>query len=281
MDYILYEEPLEHIARIVLNRPEKRNAQDSQMIYELNDALDRAAHDDTIKVIIISANGPDFSAGNDLREEDPNGNMLNFKTVGTWTGFKDEGHAGMMAREKEIYLGMCERWRNIPKPTIAQVHGRCIAGGLLVVFPCDIVIASEGARFMDNTVSMGIPGSEYFTHPMELGSRKAKEFLFTAEEMSAEDAHKCGLVNHVVREDALSDYTLAMARKIAKQPLFALKLAKEAVNGAEDAAGRSASLNIGFALHQLAHSHCMQVYGMPIDPSQVNPAALKGSKYSK
>lgn len=280
MDYILYESPAPHVAKIILNRPEKRNAQDSQMIYEFNDAMDRAAHDDTIKVIIVAANGPDFSSGNDLREKDPNGNMLNFETVGTWTGFKEEGHAGMMAREKEIYLGMSERWRNIPKPTIAQVQGRCIAGGLLVVFPCDIVIAETEASFMDNTVSMGIPGSEYFTHPMEFGSRKAKELLFTCDAMSAEEAHRSGFVNHVVNKDELDDFTLNLAQRIARQPMFALKLAKEAVNGAEDAAGRSASLNIGFALHQLAHSHCMQVYGLPIDPSQINPAVLKGSKYS-
>src|SRR5690242_876974 len=79
---LLYENPDNHIARIVLNRPETRNSQDTRMLYELNDAFDVAAQDDNIKVIILAGNGPHFSSGHDLREQDPYQNMAEFPTVG-------------------------------------------------------------------------------------------------------------------------------------------------------------------------------------------------------
>jgi len=163
--FITYEHPADRVARIVLNRPEVRNAQDTQLLYELNDAFDVAARDDAVSVIILAANGPHFSAGHDLREPDKLATMREHRTVGTWCGFACAGAEGQMAREKEIYLGFSERWRNIPKPTIAQVHGKVIAGGLMLVWPCDIIIASDDAEFADNTVAMGVSGAEFFNHP--------------------------------------------------------------------------------------------------------------------
>ena len=273
---ILYETPAPHIVRIVLNRPQSRNAQDTRLLYELNDAFDRAAQDDEVKVIILAAAGPHFSSGHDLREGGAIAEqMAPFDIVGTWCGFGCAGAEGRMAREKEIYLGLSERWRNIPKPTIAQVQGKCIAGGLMLAWPCDLIIASHDAAFSDNTVGMGVGGVEYFGHPWELGPRKAKELLFTADWISAQEAHGLGMVNHVVPADELSDFTLALAQRIAAKPMFALKLAKEAVNAAEDAQGRAGAMQTAFALHQLAHSHNMQVHGMPVDPTglQVRPKA--------
>lgn len=266
-EYILYETPAPGVARIVLNRVDTRNAQDTQFLYELNDAFDRAAHDDDIRAIILAANGPHFSSGHDLRETDAVENIGKYRTVGTWTGFDRDGSENMMAREKEIYLGLCERWRDIPKPTIAQVHGKCIAGGLMLVWPCDIVIASEDATFQDNTVAMGMCGVEYFAHPWEIGPRKAKEMLFTSDALSAEEARQLGMVNHVVHRVELEEFTLDLAKKIAEKPLFALKLTKESVNAAEDAQGRRQAMQTAFALHHLGHSHNRLVHGMPIDPS--------------
>src|SRR5690606_34992544 len=101
----------------------------------------------------------------------------------------------------------------------------------------------------------------------ELGPRKAKEMLFTSDFFSASEAHRLGMVNHVVANDALTAFTLDLAVKIAQKPLFALKLAKESVNAAEDAQGRHSAMNTAFALHQLGHSHNMQIFGLPIDPS--------------
>lgn len=273
---LLYETPAPHIARIVLNRPDTRNAQDTRLLYELNDAFNKAAHDVSVKVIILAANGPHFSSGHDLRERDAAAVMKEFPTVGTWCGFECAGAEAQMAREKEIYIGFSERWRNIPKPTIAEVQGKCIAGGLMLVWPCDIIVAADDAAFLDNTVAMGVGGAEFFNHPWELGVRKAKELLFTADWLSAAEAEKLGMVNHVVPRATLTAFTLALAEKIAAKPLFALKLAKEAVNAAQDAQGRSSAMQTAFALHQLAHSHNMQVHGMLIDPSGISPAVKRG-----
>jgi enoyl-CoA hydratase len=275
---IAYEEPAPKVARIVLNRPDKRNAQNFRMLYELNDAFDRAAQDDSISVIVLAANGPHFSAGHDLRDNEHDAVLAEYDTVGTWCGFACAGAEQQMAREKEVYIGLCERWRNIPKPTIAEVQGKVIAGGLMLVWPCDIIVAAADAEFTDNTVSMGVGGAEFFNHPWELGVRKAKELLFTSDPISAEDAHRLGMVNHVVSNGDLTSFTLALASRIAEKPLFALKLAKEAVNAAQDCQGRVNAMQTSFALHQLAHSHNQQVHGMLIDPSFMTKTFGAGTK---
>lgn len=280
---ILYETPAEHVTRIVLNRPETRNSQDTRLLYELNDAFDLAAQDDTVKVIILAANGPHFSAGHDLREQNSYQKMSEFSTVGTWCGFTCAGAEAQMAREKEIYIGFSERWRNVPKPTIAAVQGRCVAGGLMLVWPCDIIIASDDAQFSDPVVSFGIGGVEFFQHPWEVGVRKAKEMLFTSDFLSAEEAKQLGMVNQIVPKEKLQDAALEMAAKITKKSLFALKLTKEAANVAQDVQGRAQAMQTSFALHQLAHTHWSKLYNMLIDPTGLPPETQKalGMKLEK
>jgi enoyl-CoA hydratase len=277
---ILYETPAQHVARVVLNRPETRNAQDTRMLYELNEAFDTAAHDDNIKVIILSAKGPHFSSGHDLREQDSYQKMEDFRTVGTWCGFTCAGAEAQMAREKEIYLGLCERWRNIPKPTIAAVQGKVVAGGLMLIWPCDIIIAADDAQFCDPVVSFGIGGVEFFAHPWELGARKAKELLFTSDWLSAAEAKQLGMVNQIVPREKLEDAAIEMAKKITSKSLFALKLTKEAVNAAEDVQGRVQAMQTSFALHQLAHTHWLKLYDMLLDPRGLpaETAKLFGAK---
>jgi enoyl-CoA hydratase len=275
---ILYETPAPKVARIVLNRVKARNAQSFRMLYELNAAFDRAAQDDAISVIILAANGPHFSSGHDLRDLDASAVFDEFDTVGTWCGFRCDGAERQMAIEKELFIGLSERWRNIPKPTIAAVQGKVIAGGLMLVWPCDLIVATEDAAFIDNTVAMGVCGAEFFNHPWELGVRKAKEMLFTSDVVTAQEALRLGMVNHVVPEDQLFDFTIALASKIAEKPLFALKLAKEAVNAAQDSQGRVNAMQTSFALHQLCHSHNQQVHGMPIDPGFMNTGYGKAVK---
>jgi len=280
---ILYENPAQHVARIVLNRPETRNSQDTRLLYELNDAFDLAAQDDTVKVIILAANGPHFSAGHDLREQNSYQKMAEFETVGTWCGFTCAGAEAQMAREKEIYIGFSERWRNVPKPTIAAVQGRCVAGGLMLVWPCDIIIASDDAQFSDPVVSFGIGGVEFFQHPWEVGVRKAKEMLFTSDFLSAEEAKQLGMVNQIVPKEQLQGAALEMAAKITKKSLFALKLTKEAVNVAQDVQGRAQAMQTSFALHQLAHTHWSKLFNMLIDPTGLPPETQKalGMKLEK
>lgn len=277
VETILYERPASRVARIVLNRPEARNAQSMRLLYELNAAFDRAAQDDGVSVVILAANGPHFSSGHDLRERDAVDVVEAHERVGTWCGFGCAGAEGHMAVEKEMYLGLSERWRNLPKPTIAQVQGKVIAGGLMLVWPCDLIVAADDAQFQDNTVSMGVAGAEFFNHPFEVGVRTAKEMLFTSDFFSADDLHRLGMVNHVVRRDELESFTLQLASRIAEKPLFALRLAKEAVNVAQDNQGRHNAMQTSFALHQLCHSHNQQVHGMLIDPAFLAASAVSAS----
>ncbi len=270
---IRYDVPRPRVGRVTLARPQARNAQDTRLLYELNEAFDRAAQDDAISVIVLAADGPHFSAGHDLRESPEDSAMGQYPTVGTWCGFGCEGAERQMAREKEIYLGFSERWRNIPKPTIAQVQGKAISGGLMLAWPCDLIVASDDAEFIDNTVLMGVPGAEFFQHAYEVGVRKAKEMLFTAQAVTAAEALTLGMVNQVVAVDQLETTVLDLAENIARKPLFGLKLAKEAVNAAQDAQGRAGAMSTAFAMHQLAHTHNLLVHGSLIDPSFGRPGA--------
>src|ERR1700674_434165 len=212
---IIVERPAPAIARIVMNRPEARNAQNPQMPYDLNAAFDDAVQDDAVKVIILAGNGPHFSAGHDLRPGAKNAAGVDFPPVGSWGGFAEPNAHGRFAREQEIYLQITRRWRNLAKPVIAEVHGKCIAGGLMLAWACDLIVASDDAQFCDPVVAMGVCGVEWFAHPFELGPRKAKELLWTAESFSAAEAHRLGMVNHVVARTELSDFVLALAGKIA------------------------------------------------------------------
>ena len=275
-EHILYEEPGRVGARASCSTVRPRlNAQDTQFLYELNQAYDRATQDERIKVIITAANGKHFSSGHDLRERDHLETQDKYQPVTNATGYRRDGAEGRQAREEEIYTGFCERWRNIPKPTIAAVQGRCVAGGLMLCWPSDIIIAADDALFEDVTVMLGIPGVEFFMHPWELGQRKAKEMLFAGAQINAEEARQLGMVNRVVPRAQLEEETLALASKIALRPSFALKLAKQAVNNVQDAQGRHAAQTAAFAMHHLAHSHCMEVHGLPVDPGGVHKGVSK------
>jgi len=273
-DTIIYEELSPGVVRVMQNRPEARNAQDLQMTYDLNSAFDRASRDDRVRVIILTGSEPHFSSGHDLRGDGDKKLERDFDLVSTWAGFGNDGSHGRFSRESEIYLEMTRRWRNLSKPTIAQVAGKCIAGGLMLAWACDLIVASEDAMFRDPVVTMGVCGVEFFMHPYELGARKAKEFLFTADWWTAEEAHRLGMVNHVVPREELEEFTINMAKKIAQKPPFAVKLAKKAVNQTFDIMGQQNAIDNAFGLHQLCHSHNELKYGIPVDPDGI-PGAVK------
>ena len=161
----------------------------------------------------------------------------------------------------EVYLGMCRRWRELPKPTIAMVQGACIAGGLMLAWCCDLIVAADDAFFADPVVRMGIPGVEYFAHPWVLGPRFAKEVLFTGDRFSAERAYQVGMVNRVVPRAELATATFALAGQIAAMPAFGLALAKRAVNQCEDQMGLRPGMDCVFGLHHLAHAHNAEMAG--------------------
>ena len=251
---ILYEMK-EGIATITLNRPRYNNAQNSQMTYALDAAYKKAVDDDEVKVIILRGSGKHFSAGHDIGT--PGRDLhKSFDRQLLWYDHTNKpGGELQYAREQEVYLGMCRRWRDIPKPTIAMVHGACVAGGLMLAWVCDLIIASEDAFFSDPVVRMGIPGIEYFAHVHELNPRIAKEFLFLGERMSADRAYQMGMVNKVVPKEQLETETYDMATRIAKMPRLGLALTKQAVNHIEDLQGKRAGMDAVFHMHHFAHAH--------------------------
>ncbi|MDA1077400.1 MAG: enoyl-CoA hydratase [Proteobacteria bacterium] len=247
------ENPAEHVLRIMLSREKQRNAQSKKMLYEIDRALNAAMHDEEVKVVIVGADGPHFSSGHDLRDSGKIGEFGD-PVMGVG-GYERGGQEGHMAQEQEIYLGFCWRWRNMPKPIIAQVHGKAIAGGLMLIWPFDLIIASEDAQFSDPVLAFGVNGHEYFVHAWEVGPRKAKEMLFTGDAISAQEGKELGMVNHVVPRDQLTEFTLEMAKKVARQPSMGLKLAKMAVNQSLDAQGMYNAIQSAFGLHHLGHAN--------------------------
>lgn len=256
---IRYEEPAPGVARVVLARGEFANAQDYPFLSQLNAAMDRAARDPRVKVIVVAADGPHFSSGHDLRDMRPS--MDDFPTIGTAANFDADGDEGYMDREREVYLSYCKRWRDIPKPTIAQVQGKVIAGGLMLMWPMDMIVCSDDASFCDPVVALGANGVEYFVHPYEVGTRTAKDMLFTGRAMTATEAFRRGMVQRIFRRDELESATLELACQIAERPSFALALAKRSVNMAQDAMGLDQVLEASFAMHHLLHSHVWRVTG--------------------
>ena len=249
------------IALVTMQRPEYHNAQNSKMTYALDAAFKRACDDDGVKVIVLRGAGKHFSAGHDIGTPGRDVNQ-SFERASLW--YDHVGKPGgefLYAREQEVYLGMCRRWREMPKPTIAMVQGACIAGGLMLAWVCDLIVASDDAYFADPVVRMGIPGVEYFAHAHELNPRIAKEFLFLGERMPAARAQQMGMVNKVVPRDVLEDVTLDMARRIAQMPRLGLQLTKQALNNAEDLMGKRATMEMVFGLHHFAHAHNELVSG--------------------
>ncbi|GAB2831486.1 enoyl-CoA hydratase [Actinocorallia aurea] len=249
MGYIEYE-VADRIATITLNRPEAANAQNMQLLDELDAAFAQGASDEDVAVVILRANGKHFSAGHDLRSGTPAPEKITLDHI--------------YAAEARRYLEYSLRWRNIPKPTIAAVQGRCIAGALLLCWPCDLIVAADDALFSDPVVTMGIGGVEYHGHTWELGARKAKEILFTGRPLTAEEAEKVGMVNKVVARADLDAETRALAAQIAEMPAFGLRQAKRAVNQTLDVQGFYAAIQSVFDVHQTGHGNALSVGGYPI-----------------
>jgi enoyl-CoA hydratase len=254
-DKVLYRVK-DQIAVITLNRPERRNAQDLDLLLELDQCWTRAAADNEVKVIVLNANGPHFSAGHDI-----SATAMDQLTMIDW---ENESVADLYNYESQHFLGFCTKWRNVPKPSIAAVQGACIAGGLMLAWPCDLIVAAENAQFSDPVVHMGIGGVEYHAHTWEMGARKAKEMLFMSSSIDAETAEKVGMVNKVVALEDLDQEVMAMAEAISRKPAFGLAMAKRAVNRTLDIMGQQNSLEAVFDMHSLGHGNCLAATGQPV-----------------
>lgn len=258
-DFITYERLDDGaIARIMLDRPEARNAQNRGMLVELNDAFLRAEADDDVRVVILGGNGKIFSSGHDMgskvmREEYFGENRHETRRT---NGANRLGSEELMLQEWHYFFQNTLRWRNLRKITIAQVHGDVYAAGLMLMWACDLIVAEENSTFADVVgTRLGMMGVEYFAHPWEFGPRKTKELLLTGDCMTADEAHRLGMVSKIFPLEELAEKTLDFARRIAKTPTMAALLIKEAVNQTQDNQGFTNSLNACFTMHQLNHSH--------------------------
>jgi enoyl-CoA hydratase/carnithine racemase len=248
-DQILYE-VTDKVAVITLNRPRQANAQTMELLDDLNAAFDRAASDDDVRVVVLRGNGKHFSSGHDLSGRSPRPDKLTLEHI--------------YALETRKFLEYSLRWRNIPKPTIASVQGKAIAGALLLIWPMDLIVAAENAEFSDPVVFLGIGGVEYHGHTWELGARKAKEILFTGRAVAAREAEQIGMVNKVVPLESLQEETMALASRIARNDPFGLRQAKRAVNQTLDVQGFYAAIQSVFDIHQTGHGNALSVTGYPV-----------------
>lgn len=250
MDQILYSAS-DGVAVITLNRPERANAQTMGLLDDLDAAWTRAAEDDEVRVIVLRGNGKHFSSGHDLKDRSfPAPDKITLESI--------------YRLEARRYLEYSLRWRNTPKPSIAAVQGKCIAGGLLLCWPCDLIVAADNAEFSDPVVFMGIGGVEYHGHTWELGARKAKEILFTGRAVTAVEASQVGMVNRVVPLAELETAVMELAAQIAQMHPFALRQAKRAVNQTLDIQGFYAAIQSVFDIHHTGHGNALSVGGYPI-----------------
>ncbi|HET7873898.1 MAG TPA: enoyl-CoA hydratase [Methylomirabilota bacterium] len=204
------------VATVTFNRPEARNALDVRMREELVGAFDELEHDETVRVIILTGAGGHFCAGGDV------------KTM-TRRHSAAEGRARVETLNRFVL-----RLFNFPKPTLAMVDGFAVGAGCNIALGCDILIASDRARFGEVFAKIGLvpDGGGTWLLPRLVGLSKAKELVFSTEIIDAAEALRIGLVNRVVPAAELEATTRALAARIAAGPPNTLALAKGLLNRA-------------------------------------------------
>lgn len=232
---------------VTMNRPEVRNAQNSTLILELDEALRAADADPAVNVIVIAGAGKDFSAGHDLKA------YVGEAPADEWHE-KRRTPEGKFEHERQLYFDKSLAIRDLATPTIAMVQGHCIAGGLMVALMCDLIIASEDAVFQNPVLRMTGAGVEALVEVRDMSPRMAKAFLWTAHELDAQEAFRRGLVNAVVPRDELEARASTVAEKIAKLPPVTVQNVKRSINHAEDLAGFRHALEYHFMVHQFQHN---------------------------
>jgi enoyl-CoA hydratase/carnithine racemase len=213
---VLLREDKHGVATLTLNRPEARNAMSEALLAALSGEFDAIAKDRSVRAVIVAANGPVFSAGHDLKE------MTAHRTEA------DRGRAYFAALFEKC-AGMMQQIMHLPQPVIASVHGIATAAGCQLVASCDLVVASEAARFATPGVQIGL----FCSSPMVPLSRKvasnhAMEMLLTGDMVSAKRAHEMGLVNRVVAVGREREEAMKLARAIAAKSAYVQKIGKEA-----------------------------------------------------
>ena len=232
---------------VTMNRPEVRNAQNTQLLTELDEALKAADADPDVNVIVVAGAGPHFSSGHDLKA------YVGEAPSDEWHE-KRKTPEGKFEHERQMYFDKSMAIRDLRTPTIASVQGKCVAGGLMVAMMCDLIVAAEDAVFQNPVLRMTGAGVEALVEIRGMNARMAKAFLWTGQEMDAVEAYRQLLVNAVVPLDRLEEETMALAEKIAKLPPVTAQLVKRSVNQAEDLGGFRSALEYHFMVHQFQHN---------------------------
>ena len=208
-----------HIARLTLNRPDKRNALNDQTMDELGDAVEDVEADDSVRVLILTGAGRGFCAGGDL-EALPGGSE-----PGAWASENTDDIRRSFQRAQRLMLCL----QRMEKPVIAMVNGVAVGAEFDIACACDIRVGSPRARFMVAYLRIGLfPGfGGTWLYPRMLGSiGKAAELLFTGDFLEADEAHRLGFLNKLVPEEELETATMEMAEKIASGPPVVIRLSK-------------------------------------------------------
>ncbi len=223
---VLLVEDVGPVRLLTLNRPRSLNALNAALMDALMGALDEAAEDDAVSVLVLRGAGRAFCAGYDLKEDAAAG----AQDSAAW--YAELRHA----------TDQMLRILDHPKPVIASVHSYCLAGGTDLMLACDLAVAADDAYFGYVDIRFGSGVVSMFL-PWVVGVRKAKELLFTGEDrIPAEEALRIGLVNRVVPRAELEAATLALAEEIAKNEPFVVQATKRAVNRVWDVAGFRAAM---------------------------------------
>lgn len=235
--FIIIDRPVERVARVTLNRPEKRNALSNLLRTELFTALELLDCDPQVGAIILCGNGKAFSAGYDLQlnaaEHRP------FHTAG-----------GLGGWPRHVAEGCMRMW-DMATPMLAQVHGYCLAGGSELAAACDLVYVADDAQIGYPVVrSISPPDNQLF--PWIVGMRRAMELMLTGEAMNGVEAVACGFANRAFPVEELPDRVVEIAEKVARVPFEIQQINKRAVHRQMEIMGIRAGIRAGTELQQLA-----------------------------
>jgi enoyl-CoA hydratase len=271
---LLYEIIEGNIARIMMNRPERRNAQDPFLIEEIQDAFIESDLNEDIRVIIFGGIGRDFGSG---RDQGSTGMPANGAIIGRALKTRLTGIEGTFKKEDYRDFRQAQIIRNVSKPTIAMVQGNCYApGNWAMAAMCDLIVASEDARFVDFGARLAnVAGAEVLFHPYDIGFRKAKEKMWTGEAVTAQEAKECGMVSRVVPREKLEAETLALAHKIIESPPVAVSLIKRSINQAWDLMGQKSAWEYHFLIHELVHASDEYAKRRKIRDAQLGKGGVK------
>lgn len=203
------------VATITLNRPDKMNAYNQQMVEELVDALEDVSRDDAVRVLVLTGAGRAFCSGFDISGQ----------------GHEERGPLVTMEGFRRGFHRLVKAMRALDKPAIAAINGPAVAGGLTLALLCDLRIASDKARLGDTSLRFGFfpdDGGPYFL-PRLVGLEKALELTLLSDVLDAQEAQRIGLVGRVVPHDRLAEAVAEVASRLAQGPPVAQRLAKRAI----------------------------------------------------